>query len=171
VLVVAVGPNGEIGRAGGIPWRLPEDLRHFKAATLGHAIVMGRKTFESIGRPLPGRRNIVVSRDRAFAPEGVETFASLDEALVAARRTDPEPRVIGGGEIYALALPLATELLVTHVSAEAAGDLAGSDAFFPTIDASVFDVIEERPFETPGVTLRHYRRRSRASGGSGSIGP
>ncbi len=161
VVVVAIGPGREIGRAGALPWRLPEDLKHFKAHTTGHAIVMGRKTFESIGRPLPHRRNIVVSRTAAkgVRPDGVEIYGSFEEAIERARETDEAPRVIGGSAIYAEALPLATDLLVTEVSREAAGDLAGCDAFFPPIDERAFDLVEERPFETPGVRFRHYRRR------------
>lgn len=167
-LVVAMGPGREIGRRGQLPWRLSEDLKHFKALTLGHAIVMGRATYESIGKPLPGRRNIVVSRTkRDFAdvekglphPEGLEVYASIEEAIRRARETDDAPFVIGGGAVYAAALPLASDLFVTHVSAEAAGALEGCDAFFPEVDLGAFELVEERPFATAGVTFRHYRRR------------
>jgi dihydrofolate reductase len=106
-LIVAVARDGIIGRDGALPWHLPEDLRHFKRLTRGHAIVMGRRTFESIGRPLPERRNLVVSRTLAAPPPGVELFPSLDAALAAARTTDPEPFVIGGAALYAEALPRA----------------------------------------------------------------
>ena len=167
-LIVAIGPNRAIGRGGKLPWHIPEDLKHFKQATLGHAIIMGRKTFESIGRALPGRRNIVVSRSRRdFAdeatgkahPDGVEVFATFDEALRRAHETDSEPRVIGGGEIYRDAMPFVTELHVTSVAPEASGDVSDCDAFFPEIDDAIFELVEELRFATPGVTLRRYRRR------------
>lgn len=121
VLVLALGDGGVIGKDGKVPWHIPEDLKHFKAMTLGHAIVMGRKTWDEVGKPLPGRRNIVVSRTVGALP-GAEVFATLEEAIAAARTTDPEPRVIGGAQIYAAALPLATTIYLTEVHREAAGD-------------------------------------------------
>jgi dihydrofolate reductase len=122
-LVVAAARNGAIGRNGAIPWRLPEDLKRFKALTLGHAVVMGRKTWESLparNRPLPGRRNIVVTRDAGWRADGAET-ASLEVALQGAG----DIFVIGGGEIYRAALPLADRIELTEVQ----GDFEG-DAFF-----------------------------------------
>ena len=121
VLVLALGDGGVIGKDGKVPWHIPEDLKHFKAMTLGHAIVMGRKTWDEVGKPLPGRRNIVVSRTVGALP-GAEVFATLEEAIAAARTTDPEPRVIGGAQIYAATLPLATTIYLTEVHREAAGD-------------------------------------------------
>jgi dihydrofolate reductase len=115
-LIVAMTPDGLIGSGGKIPWHLPEDLKRFKRLTTGHAIIMGRRTHESIGRPLPNRRNIVVTRGlAALAPE-VERAPSFSEALTIARGADDSPFVIGGAEIYALALPFATDLEVTIVS-------------------------------------------------------
>jgi dihydrofolate reductase len=108
-LIAAVAANGVIGRDGDLPWRIPEDLRHFKAVTLGKPVIMGRKTWQSLGRPLPGRRNIVVTRDAGFAAEGAETVASLDAALALVADV-AEAMVIGGGEIYAQALPRADRL-------------------------------------------------------------
>ena len=108
-IIVAVGANGVIGTDGQLPWRLPEDLKRFRALTMGHAMVMGRKTFDSIGRPLPGRRSIVVSRQHALQIDGVTVTPSLDAAIAAAG-DDPEIFVIGGGEIYAASLPLADRL-------------------------------------------------------------
>jgi len=125
-MIAALTEDRVIGRDGGLPWRLPEDMKHFKATTMGHAIIMGRRTWEETGRPLPGRRNIVVT---SRALEGVETFASLADAIAAARTTDPEPFIIGGGKIYAAALPLATKLVLTWVKASAAGDTR-----FPEVD-------------------------------------
>ena len=126
-LIVAVADNGVIGRDNGLPWHLPEDLRYFKRITMGKPIVMGRKTFESIGRALPGRTNIVISRNEQFAPDGVLLAASLDEALGLARQLADEQGVgeaviIGGAQIYALALPRADRLYVTRVHATPEGD-------------------------------------------------
>lgn len=125
-VIVAVADNGVIGRNNALPWRLPEDLRYFKRVTMGKPIVMGRKTFESIGRPLPGRTNIVISRDPGFAAAGVEVAASLDAALQLAAAAgggdDIEVVVIGGAEIYRLAIPRADRLYVTEVHAEPDGD-------------------------------------------------
>jgi len=133
--VVAIAWNGVIGRDGGLPWRLSTDLKRFKAVTMGKPVVMGRKTWESIGKPLPGRLNIVVSRNPAFAAEGALTARSFDEALEKARAESEaeEICVIGGGEIYRQALSRADLLYVTHVDAEIEGD-----AFFPKIDPKVW---------------------------------
>lgn len=129
-LVVAVARNGVIGVNGQLPWRLPEDLKRFKALTLGHTLVMGRKTHESIGRLLPGRRTIIVSRNPAYRIEGATVVPSV-EAAIAAATGESEVFVVGGGEIYALALPLADRLLVTEVDLVPEGD-----AFFPPVDRS-----------------------------------
>lgn len=132
VIVAAVARNNVIGNAGDLPWRLPADLKRFKAITLGRPMVMGRKTYESIGRPLPGRRIIVVTRDAAWSAEGVETAPSLDAAVaLAAERDGTEIVVAGGGEIYAQALPLADRLRLTWVEAEPDGDVR-----FPEFDRS-----------------------------------
>ncbi|EKF20838.1 dihydrofolate reductase [Nitratireductor pacificus] len=130
-LVVAIAENGVIGREGGLPWRLSTDLKRFKAVTMGKPVIMGRKTWESIGRPLPGRRNVVITRNAGFVAEGAECAPSLDAALTltGARQPGVEVCVVGGGEIYREALPLADILHVTHVHAALDGD-----AFFPPID-------------------------------------
>ncbi|MBI2388798.1 MAG: dihydrofolate reductase [Deltaproteobacteria bacterium] len=148
-LVVAVARNGVIGKDGGLPWRIPEDLRHFKRVTVGHAVIMGRKTWDSIGRPLPDRRNIVVTRrpHELAVPAGVEVAGSFDEALSLARRTDDEPRVIGGAELYRLALPCATRVFLTEVDRDVEGD-----AFLPPFDRSAFREAERRAGEDPTVT-------------------
>ena len=141
-ILVAIAANGVIGRDGGLPWRLSSDLRRFKADTMGKPIVMGRKTWASIGRPLPGRLNIVVTRDRGFQAEGAEIAGSLEEAITLATvrarcmAGADEICVIGGGEIYRQALPLADRLYVTHVLAEIPGD-----TFFPAIDPDVWVVV------------------------------
>lgn len=129
-LVVAVARNGVIGRDADLPWRLPDDLRHFKAITLGKPVVMGRRTFESIGRPLPGRENRVVSRRPGFELPGCRSFARLEDALAG---PEPEVMVIGGGQIYAAALPLAQRLYLTEVDAEVEGDTR-----FPELDAGAW---------------------------------
>lgn len=127
VLVAALGRNRVIGADGGMPWHLPADLKHFKAVTLGHPIIMGRRTFESIGRPLPGRRNIVLSTSMDESGDGVDVFGSLDQALSAI--DDETVMVIGGGMLYAQALPRADRLELTFVDAEPDGD-----THFPPID-------------------------------------
>ena len=126
-VIVAVADNGVIGRNNTLPWHLPEDLRYFKRVTMGKPIVMGRKTFESIGRSLPGRTNIVISRDPGFAAPGIEVVASLEAALqlaasAAGAEESAEVVVIGGAEIYRLAIPRADRLYVTEVHAVPEGD-------------------------------------------------
>jgi dihydrofolate reductase len=120
-LIVARARNGVIGANGGLPWRLPEDLAFFKRTTMGHPIVMGRKTWESIGRPLPGRRSIVVTRDRSYAAAGAEVAHSLDEAIALCRGRE-ELFVIGGAQLYAEALSHADRLLLTEIDADFEGD-------------------------------------------------
>ncbi|MFZ4690021.1 MAG: dihydrofolate reductase [Polymorphobacter sp.] len=126
VLVVARARNGVIGRDGALPWHLPDDLKRFKRMTVGKPVIMGRKTFESIGKPLPGRQNIVLTRDPAWQAAGVSVVPNLAEA-VAAAGLDPRARadgimVIGGAQIYAEALPSATRIELTEVDAEPDGD-------------------------------------------------
>ncbi len=130
-LVVAMGANGVIGVDGGLPWRLPEDLAHFKQLTMGHPMVMGRTTYESIGRPLPGRTTIVLTRDPQWSAEGVEVASSLESALERARQLDDEVFVVGGAQVYAQALEsgLVDLLCVTRVAASPEGD-----TLFPMID-------------------------------------
>jgi dihydrofolate reductase len=120
-LIVARARNGVIGLRGGLPWRLPEDLAFFRRTTMGHPIVMGRRTWESIGRPLPGRRNIVVSRQPRFEAPGAEVAASLDAALARCAGS-PEVFVIGGAQLYREALPRAQRLIVTEIDADFDGD-------------------------------------------------
>jgi len=120
-LIAARARNGVIGRDNAMPWKIPGELAHFKRVTMGHPIVMGRKTWASIGRPLPGRRNIVVSRDRAFAAPGAEVVHDIGEAF--ARCADaPEVFVIGGAQIYEAALPSADRLLITEIDRDFEGD-------------------------------------------------
>jgi dihydrofolate reductase len=142
-LVLAMSDAGVIGKDGGLPWRIPEDMKHFKAVTMGHAVIMGRKTHESIGRPLPGRRNLVVSRRGGWEAPGCEVVGSLEEALRRARESDDEPRVIGGAAIYALALPLATRVFLTQVHRVVDGDTS-----FEPFDPKAWRVVSRRAAET-----------------------
>lgn len=119
--VVAMTPARVIGHNGGMPWHLPEDLKTFKRLTMGHPVLMGRKTWESIGRPLPGRQNIVLSRDEAFRPEGAEVVRSLD-ALAALEFARPEVMVIGGAAVYGLLLPHIRRIWVSRIHREYEGD-------------------------------------------------
>jgi len=129
-LIAAVASNGVIGEGNALPWRLPADMQRFRTLTTGHSVIMGRKTWESIGRPLPGRENIVVTRQRNFVADGALVTSSLDEALRSASMPSPV-FCIGGGELYALALSRATTLYCTEIDREFAGDTR-----FPDIDPS-----------------------------------
>jgi dihydrofolate reductase len=143
-LIVARARNGVIGRAGTLPWRLPEDLAHFKRTTMGHPIVMGRRTWTSIGRALPGRRSIVVSRNPAFSAAGAEIVPSLDAALALAGDV-PEIFVIGGAELFKEAAPRAQRMMLTQIDADFEGD-----TFFPPPDPNQWVAVErERQSPTP----------------------
>ncbi|MEX3010038.1 dihydrofolate reductase [Hoeflea sp. TYP-13] len=165
-IVVAMARNGIIGRDGDMPWHLSTDLKRFKAITLGKPVVMGRKTFQSIGRPLPGRKNIVVTRDAAFSANGIETFATLDDAVTFARTCAiadglREICILGGGEIYRQMLPLADCLHVTHVDCEPDGDTV-----FPEIDERIWEKESEELVpagekDTAASRYAVYRRKVR----------
>ncbi|WP_423823625.1 dihydrofolate reductase [Salinisphaera sp. SPP-AMP-43] len=138
-LIVAMDRQGVIGADGGMPWHLPEDLRWFKQQTSGKPILMGRKTFESIGRALPKRRNLVITRRPDSPASGAETVTSVEQAKGLCQGED-ELMVIGGAEIYALALPEASGLLVTRIEAEYAGDTV-----FPEVDWNEWRLVDEQP--------------------------
>jgi dihydrofolate reductase len=142
-IVAAVAANGTIGAAGGLPWRLPDDLRHFRALTTGHAVVMGRRTWHSLGRPLPGRQNLVVTRDPALVAPGAEVAHGLDEALARARLPLPV-FCIGGAELYALALPRADVLYLTEIGRDFEGD-----ASFPAFDRTAWREVAREPRVAP----------------------
>lgn len=127
-LIVAHADNRIIGKDNDMPWHLPADLAYFKQTTLGKPIVMGRKTYESIGRPLPGRKNIVISRDENYQAEGIITVTSVEQALIEAGEVD-EVMVIGGGAIYQHCIPAAQRLYITHIKADIEGDTS-----FPVYD-------------------------------------
>ncbi|MET9957379.1 dihydrofolate reductase [Streptomyces sp. NPDC006339] len=160
-LIWAQNPDGVIGADNGIPWRLPEDMAHFKATTHGHPVIMGRKTWDSLParfRPLTGRRNIVVTRNAHWTAEGAQRAGSLDAALALAAES-PEPAgapaawVIGGGEIYRAALPYATTLSVTEVDAPVAGD-----TYAPPLDAA-WRITEDTGWLSSTTELRYRIRR------------
>ena len=142
-LIAAVAANGVIGSDNALPWRLPEDLKRFKALTLGHPVIMGRKTYESIGRPLPGRRNIVVTRNAAYQTDGCEVVASLAAALAACQGGSDEIFVIGGAQIYAEALPLAQRLYLTEIRRAFEGD-----ARFPDWDRAAWKEVAREAHRT-----------------------
>jgi dihydrofolate reductase len=139
-LIVAMAQNGVIGRDNALPWRLPEDLRRFKAFTLGKTLLMGRKTFESIGRPLPGRVNLVLTRDSGWQADGVVVVHSVEEALAQTARGS-ELVAIGGAEIYRLVLPFARRIYLTHVHADVPGD-----TYFPEFDPMQWADVECQPY-------------------------
>jgi dihydrofolate reductase len=151
---VAVAENLVIGGDNDLPWYLPEDLKHFKKITLGKTVLMGRKSFDSIvkrlGKPLPERKNIVITRQKDYkAPEGVIIFNSLDEAL---KSSSDDIYIIGGAEIFKLALPFAEKIYITHVQGNYPGD-----AFFPEIDWSTWEKLEEDPHQ--GYTFASYKKK------------
>ncbi|MEH6502308.1 MAG: dihydrofolate reductase [Cycloclasticus sp.] len=136
-MIVAMADNRAIGKDNELLWHLPDDFKHFKAITMAKPILMGRKTYQSIGRPLPGRKNIVVTRDLTFTADGVLVVNSIDAALDAVKE-DAEVMVIGGASFYQQMLPLADRLYVTHVHHH-----FDADTFFPEIDADQWRVVEQ----------------------------
>jgi len=158
-LIAAVAENRVIGRDGGLPWRLPDDLRRFKQRTLGHIVIMGRRTYESLAAPLPNRPAIVVSRNRDLDAAEATLANSLDEALDIARgRGEDEVFILGGSEIYAIALPLADQLELTIVHAEIEGD-----TYFPEFDPAAWTITEDQRREADDrhehpFSFRCYKR-------------
>ncbi len=137
-IIVAIAKNGVIGLNNALPWHLPEDLKRFKALTMGHHIIMGRKTYESLGRLLPGRTTVIVTRNKTYKVEGAFISHSLESALVLCSG-DAEPFLIGGAELYKNGLERATKLYITQVNAEFEGD-----AFFADIDLNNWQLIEKK---------------------------
>ncbi|OJI06211.1 hypothetical protein BK004_04795 [bacterium CG10_46_32] len=143
--IAAIGKNRELGLGGKLPWHIPEDLAHFKKTTLGHPVIMGRKTFESLGiyKPLPGRLNVVITRNPDYQAEGAVVVSSVEDAIAEAEKHDQEEIfIIGGGEIFKLAMHLVNRLYVTIIDAE-----FEADAFFPEY-AEFGRVVEKRELET-----------------------
>jgi dihydrofolate reductase len=158
-LIAAVARGGVIGRKGGLPWRLPDELKHFKAKTLGHCLILGRKTWESLPGALPGRSVIVVTSRADYVAEGALVAGGLDAALaLAEQRGDDEPLVGGGAALYAQALPRATRLWLTRVHADVEGDV-----FFPEWDASQWRRVDAREHPADerhayAFTIEEWRR-------------
>ena len=155
-VIAAMARNRVIGIDNTLPWRLPEDLKHFKALTLGHHIIMGRKTYESIGKPLPGRTTVIVTRDPAYRVEGCLTAHSID-AAIAACGDDPEVFFVGGAALYAQVLPRADRLYLTEIQAEYAGD-----AHFPEFDMDQWRESERRENVNPEGLAYHFVTYRRA---------
>ena len=147
-IIVAVAKNGVIGRENDLPWHLSEDLKHFKKTTMGKPVIMGRKTFESVGEPLPGRENIVVTRNRSYSAIGCDVALSLEEAIEKAGEVE-EVMILGGGQIYKEALPLTDRIYLTQVEAQVEGD-----ARFPELDWSEWK--ELRRWDHPADAKNDY---------------
>lgn len=157
-LIVAHARNGVIGKEGKLPWYLPEDLKHVKRTTLGKPVIMGRKTWESLGRPLPGRRNIVVTRQTGFTAEGAEVYSNLQDA-VAAVKDEPIAFIMGGAQIYAEAMPQIEVAHITVLNADFEGD-----AFFKPLTDDEWNLVEEATFPATDThpysfSIRRYERR------------
>ncbi|MCO4794687.1 MAG: dihydrofolate reductase [Bacteriovoracaceae bacterium] len=139
-IIVAIGKNGEIGNKGNLLWHLPADLKKFKETTMGHHMIMGRKTFESIGKALPGRTTVIVTRNNDYKKESCLIASSLEEAISIAKEAgEQEVMIIGGGEIYKQSLPLAQKIYLTEV--EYVGE---ADTFFPTLDNQNWNILSEQ---------------------------
>jgi len=152
VLVAAVAENGVIGNGTGIPWRVPGEQKHFKAFTVGHTLLMGRATYDSIGRPLPGRTTVVLTRDRGWSADGVLVAHDVDAALALADGLDGDLMVAGGAQVYAALLPVADEQVVSEVPLEAEGDVR-----YPAVDPEEWEVVGREPRD--GYTVVTWRRR------------
>lgn len=154
ILIAAMAANRVIGRGGDIPWDIPGEQSRFKEITLGHSLLMGRKTWESIGKPLPGRRNIVITRNPAFQAPGAELVHSLDQGF-ALTEGEEKVFVIGGAQLYQLALERADTLILTELEQEVEGD-----AFFPAFSCPPFMLVRTEEVEVPiGYSIRTYQRR------------
>lgn len=140
-IIVAIAENNVIGKDNDLIWKLPRDMKHFKETTTGHYIIMGRKTFESNGRPLPNRTNVIITRDKNFKAEGCVIVHSLEDALLKAK-DDSEVFIIGGGVIYKLAMPLVDRIYLTKIHHTFEGD-----TFFPEINMNEWNEIDRRDFE------------------------
>lgn len=149
-LIAAMGNNRAIGLDGRMPWHLPAELQHFKQATMGKAIIMGRKTWQAIGRPLPGRQNIVISRNPGFVAKGADVTDSLESALEIAEAN--EIMIIGGGQLYSLALPLADAMILTLIDIE-----AQADTWFPAWDEGQWTQTDENRFPADENNELAYR--------------
>jgi dihydrofolate reductase len=151
-IVAAVAANGVIGRDGALPWRLPEDLRHVKRLTRGHVLVMGRRTYDSIGRPLPDRTTIVVTRQPDWQASGVLTAPGVPEALARAAQVDDQVFVLGGHEVFRVAMPVCDRMVISRVDARPDGDTV-----FPPVDWAAWREVAREPYD--GFEVVTYDRR------------
>jgi|SRR3989344_915172 len=142
-LIAAIGKNNELGKGNDLLWKFPADQKYFREKTEGHGVIMGRKTFESIGRPLPNRRNIVITRDKTYLRHGVDVVHSLEEALGLFKNSNEEIFIIGGAEIYKQVMSLADRLYITHIEAED----KSADTFFPEIIPVVWNEISRQEYK------------------------
>jgi dihydrofolate reductase len=151
-LVVAAATNNAIGKNGQLPWSLPNDLKHFKNVTWGMPVIMGRKTFESLGKPLAGRKNIVITRQSGWSAEGTVAVKSIDDALFLVKETDTrEAMVIGGGEIFKAVFDRANRIYLTRVEAE-----PEADAFFPVIHPTQWKLVSQKDYEADEKNAYNY---------------
>jgi dihydrofolate reductase len=145
IIIAAVSLNDVIGIKGELPWKLPEDFRHFKNTTLGYPLIMGRKTYESFGKPLPGREHLVITRNKNYKVdyEQVKLFPNFDDALKFAEELNTNKVfIIGGGEIYKIGMDYADEMIISRVNMNAEGD-----AFFPEIDESIWEITDRKKYD------------------------
>ncbi|MFA5773077.1 MAG: dihydrofolate reductase [Candidatus Paceibacterota bacterium] len=162
-IISAIGKNNEIGKGNALLWDLPADMKHFRETTSGHTVIMGQKTFESIGRPLPNRRNIILTKDADFKSEGIEIVYGVDELMELLEKTEPEDSecfIIGGGQIYKLFMDKVDKLYITHVEVE----FPDADTFFPQIDMTKWQKISEEKHEADEknkyrLSFAEYKRK------------
>ncbi len=155
IIIVAVAKNNVIGRDGTLPWHLPSDLKHFKKTTMGYPLIMGRKTYESIGRPLPGRDNVVLTRDRDLELPGCIVVHSMEEAIGHCRNEE-KVFIIGGADIFRLAMPLTDTIIYTALQRDVEGDV-----YLDPIDTDTFEIVESKEYdeEEPYQIIRYERRK------------
>lgn len=154
-IISAIGKNNEIGKANTLLWNLPADMRHFKETTTGHPIIMGQKTFESIGKPLPNRRNMVLTKDENFKQENIEIVYSIEELMELLKKTTNEQDecfIIGGGQIYKLFINIADRLYITHVDES----FPDADTYFPIIDKDKWQIKNEDKYEKDDKNIYDY---------------
>src|SRR3989344_3009172 len=142
-LIAAIGKNNELGKGNDLLWKFPADQKFFRETTSGHSVIMGRKTFESIGRPLPNRKNIVITRDKNYLHDGTDVVHSLEEALKLVSKEEKEIFIIGGAEIFRQVMSIADRLYITHVQAED----KNADVFFPEIIPAVWNEISHEEYK------------------------
>ncbi len=151
-IIAAIGKNNELGKNNALLWKMPADMKHFRETTTLHAVIMGRKTFESIGKPLPNRRNVVITRDASYKQPGVEVVNSLSTALDLFPDPKEEIFFIGGANIYEQVMPIADKLYITHVDAE----VKDADAFFPEIIPIVWNEVKHEEHRKDGENPYNY---------------